>query len=106
MQNAQRLMELEWMKVPATSPMIGRSIQEMDVRNRTGASIVAALSGADFVPNPMPDYVFQVDDMLAVLGDHTQRERFACEMACEAADLAGINAHLDTLLASDSMSSV
>ncbi|MEX1020710.1 MAG: cation:proton antiporter [Litorilinea sp.] len=87
MQNAQRLMELEWMKVPESSPMIGESIQELDVRSRTGASVVAVLHAGDLITNPNPDYAFDNGDMVAILGNHEQRAHFADVMRCEAAQL-------------------
>jgi peptidyl-tRNA hydrolase, PTH1 family len=46
-----------------------------DIRNRTGASIVAVLSQGELVANPGPDYVFRAEDMVAVLGRAPARAR-------------------------------
>lgn len=89
MQNAQRLMELEWLRVPDPSPMVGHSIQQLNVRSRTGASIVAVLNQGDLFANPEPDYVFQQGDYVAILGNHTQRDNFTEVMRCEVAEFEG-----------------
>lgn len=86
LQSAQRLMELEWLQVDANSPMVGKSIETLDIRNRTGASVVAVLHNGELVTNPAPGYSFHAEDLVAILGNHEQRARFADTMRCQVAE--------------------
>lgn len=85
------------MNIPESSPMIGHSIQNLEIRTRTGASVVAVLSDGELSPNPSPDHVFRAKDMVAILGNHDEREKFALTMGCEvtqlAADISGVPKH-------------
>lgn len=58
----------EWLVVTQGSPMVGRSIADLAIRTRTGASIVAVLRASGPVPAPEPDFVIEVDDTLVVAG--------------------------------------
>ncbi|MCI0398598.1 MAG: cation:proton antiporter [Chloroflexi bacterium] len=73
---AQRLMEMNWVTIPATSPLASRTIQEMQIRRRTGASIVAVLRDGALLPNPEASYRLDADDVVAVLGDGQQLAAF------------------------------
>ncbi len=48
---------------------VGRSIKELDVRARTGASIVSVERGGERHRNPGPDWKFAVGDVAVVIGD-------------------------------------
>ena len=43
LQQAQRLLQLDWVRLPAESPLAGCTIGETRIRSLTGASIVAVL---------------------------------------------------------------
>ena len=49
---------IEWIEVGTTSPSIGHTIGDGQLRTRTGASIVAIIRGDTTVPAPGPEYVF------------------------------------------------
>lgn len=59
---------IEWIKVSNTSPSLGKSIGELEVRKRTGASIIAAIKEGDSIINPGPDYVMAADTTMVVAG--------------------------------------
>ena len=46
----------------------GKSISELDVRNRYKTNIIAIKSGSLFNPNPGPKYVFKPGDHIVVIG--------------------------------------
>ncbi|MDP4506909.1 MULTISPECIES: cation:proton antiporter regulatory subunit [unclassified Nonomuraea] len=54
--------------IPAGSPYAGRPMGEARVRTRTGASIVAVVRGGRVVASPGPDFMFQVGDVVVVVG--------------------------------------
>ncbi|HWK57866.1 MAG TPA: cation:proton antiporter regulatory subunit [Parapedobacter sp.] len=61
-------LSIEWIKVSKNSPSIGKSIGELEVRKRTGASIIAAIKEGDSIINPGPDYVMNADTTMVVAG--------------------------------------
>ena len=67
---------LEWVKVPDGSGVVGRTLRELDLRNVTGASVVAIRRDDDTESNPGPDTVLGTDDTLILLGT-----REACHRA-------------------------
>lgn len=66
-------LELDWYTIPRESSAQGQSIQSLDVRRRTGASIVAVLQNGKIVPNPGPEHIFEFGSKLAILGTQDQR---------------------------------
>ncbi len=59
--------ETEWLEVPMSfhgEPTLG----ELDIRARTGASILVIERGANSHPNPPPDFAVRAGDRLLVLG--------------------------------------
>jgi len=61
-------LSIEWIKVSKDSPSLGKSIGELEVRKRTGASIIAAIEEGDSIINPGPDYVMHADTTMVVAG--------------------------------------
>ena len=59
---------IEWYKVEGNASSIGKSIGQLEVRQRTGASIIAAIKGGDSIINPGPDYVIASETTLVVAG--------------------------------------
>lgn len=67
--------DLETVILTAGSPAIGKLIRELELRTRTGASIVAIeRSGVNNV-NPSPDEELQVNDQVLLLGSAEQLEK-------------------------------
>lgn len=59
---------IEWYKVEGNSKTLGKSIGELEVRQRTGASIIAAIKGEESIINPGPDYRIASGTTLVVAG--------------------------------------
>lgn len=76
LQNAARVMELSWVTLAADSPLVGRSIRELSIRDRTGASVVGVMRAGELYPNPDAGYRFDAGDMVAVMGNTEQLEAF------------------------------
>jgi K+:H+ antiporter subunit KhtT len=69
-------LSVEWMKAAPGSPLVGQSLQEAAVRERTGASVIAILREGQAIPNPQPGERVQPGDTLMVVGDREQVGRF------------------------------
>lgn len=61
-------LRIEWYKVAEANDGVNKSIGQLEVRQRTGASIIAAINGDDTVINPGPDYVITPDTTLVIAG--------------------------------------
>lgn len=76
---------LEEFALNATCEVVGRSIKELDIRNKTGASILAIRHGAGgFDTNPDPDIVLSNEDTVVAIGTPEEmvrlEEYFACRL--------------------------
>jgi len=54
--------------LPAGAPAIGKSLAELDLRARTGASVLAITRGGGGAANPSPHEALQEGDVLALTG--------------------------------------
>ena len=57
------------------SPAAGASLRELDLRNRSGASVIAVVRDTTPHPNPDPDHLLQPGDDLVLVGGHAAMER-------------------------------
>ena len=66
----QRLegLAIDWITIPAGSPVVGATIAEGAFRTRTGVSIVAVLRGESAHPAPGPEFGLEPGDTLVVVG--------------------------------------
>ncbi|MFA6108704.1 MAG: cation:proton antiporter [Candidatus Latescibacterota bacterium] len=76
LRQAARLLRLSWVTVEAASPMVGRTIGELRIRSRTGASIVGVMRDGQLQPNPEAGSRIAAADMLAVMADADQLTAF------------------------------
>ncbi len=58
--------------VEVGSPAIGETIRSLDIRARTGASVVAVIRGEDVFRNPGPTWRFEVGDVVSAIGEPPQ----------------------------------
>ncbi|MGH9134550.1 MAG: cation:proton antiporter regulatory subunit [Ilumatobacteraceae bacterium] len=61
-------LSIEWIDMGTTSPAIGRTIAELQLRTRTGTSVVAVIRGDTTVPAPGPELAFEPDDVAVAVG--------------------------------------
>jgi TrkA domain protein len=67
---------LEWVKIGSNSPLANRTISELEIRKRTGASVIAVLRGKQLLANPAPDERLAGGDTVVVAGTGPQVQRF------------------------------
>lgn len=53
----------------------GRSISELNLKNQTGVLIIAVQRGDEIITNPSSDFVFEVGDIMFVIGNWNEIER-------------------------------
>lgn len=58
----------EQIPITADSPYVGRPLGDARVRTRTGASIVAVLRAGRVIASPAPDFRFDTNDVVVVVG--------------------------------------
>jgi TrkA domain protein len=67
---------IDWLALPAGHAMTDKSIRELAIRQKTGASLVAILREGKSVINPDPDEMLRAADTLMVIGNAEQVARF------------------------------
>lgn len=53
----------------------GRTLAELDLRRRTGASVIAVVRGERSYPNPSPEIALETGDVLVLVGNHQEIDR-------------------------------
>jgi monovalent cation:H+ antiporter-2, CPA2 family len=73
---ASREIETEWVRLPESDAVAGKTIGDLRIRSSTGASIVAVVRGEEVMPNPGPEIALRAGDLVGVLGTPDQRATF------------------------------
>lgn len=69
-------LHLRWFPVTPASFFAGHSIGELQIRSRTGVSVIAIIRGQRrHLPNPSPEEVLEAGDTVVALGTVEQMER-------------------------------
>ncbi len=76
LKNSSHLLEMKWERIVPDSLAAGRSLKELEIRSRTGASVVGVYRGQKFFLNPEADFVLRPDDLVALLGKTEHRILF------------------------------
>lgn len=63
---------IEWVNVRPPSSLVGRTLEEASIRQRTGASVIAIQRGDETIPNPDPDDTIQSGDILISIGTRNE----------------------------------
>ena len=58
--------------IPVGSPAVGETIRSLDIRAKTGASVVSVTRGEEKFRNPGPTWCFEPGDVASVIGDPAQ----------------------------------
>jgi len=75
---------IEWFKVEAHAKCIGRSIGELNFRQKTGATIIAVIEKDRQTITPGPDQVIHADSILVVAGERQNLKRLKEMLMSEA----------------------
>jgi CPA2 family monovalent cation:H+ antiporter-2 len=59
-------------QIQAVHPALGRSLQELDIRRNSGATVIAVVRNGEALTNPGPSFRLAVDDILVLLGGHRE----------------------------------
>lgn len=76
LRRASKMIESDWIELPEDSALAGRTIGDLGIRAKTGASIVAVVRSERVITNPGPELMFAAGDTLSVLGTPEQRSAF------------------------------
>jgi CPA2 family monovalent cation:H+ antiporter-2 len=63
------------------SPAVGKSLAQLDLRNKTGASVIAIVRDHQTLTNPAADFVLAANDLLVVMATHRGLENVAAMLA-------------------------
>ena len=66
--------EVTWFSLDANSPLLGKTLHDVNLRTLTGASLVAIMRNGKLIANPKSSTVFGVEDRLGLIGDKEQIE--------------------------------
>jgi K+:H+ antiporter subunit KhtT len=69
-------LQIEWVPVPDSSPLIGKSLAQAALRAKTGITIIAILREPEPVSGAQPDDVIQQGDTLVTVGKAGQYQAF------------------------------
>ncbi|HEX7049801.1 MAG TPA: cation:proton antiporter regulatory subunit [Longimicrobiales bacterium] len=69
-------LSIEWLRVAPDSRLAGATIGALEIRKRTGVSVIAVLREGRMVPSPQPDEEIRAGDTLVVAGSREQVDRF------------------------------
>ncbi len=61
-------LSIEWVTMPASGGLSGRTIGDGRIRSDTGASVVAVIRGEQSIPGPGPDFALEPGDVALVTG--------------------------------------
>lgn len=67
--------EIEEITVSFNSELINKNLRDSQIKQKTGAMVVAIKRGHDFISNPSAETVINVSDLLIVLGTREQLDR-------------------------------
>lgn len=76
LESACNLIDLNWVTLRQGSPVIGKTIRELQIRSKTGVTVVAVMRDVSLQMNPGPDYRFKPDDLVGVVSEPHQLDSF------------------------------
>lgn len=88
--NASGNIEVTWFSLTADNPLVGRSLQDADLRALTGASVVAIMRKGQLIANPKSLTTFEADDRVGFIGDNEQIEATERLIARSSTDDEGV----------------
>jgi len=71
---ATNSIEVSWLQLATDHPLVGQTLEEANLRVRTGASVVAILRNNELMANPKSMTDFEAGDRVGLIGDREQIE--------------------------------
>ncbi len=71
---ASELIDVSWLQLKEGSPVVGRTLLDVNIRANTGASVVALIREKKMISNPKSMTVFEAGDRVGVIGEKDQIE--------------------------------
>ncbi len=68
--------DMKVLEYPPSPSVVGRSLEHLKIRSRTGCTVVAITTGGATIPNPDPHQVIPEDSSLTVIGTREQIHEF------------------------------
>ncbi|WP_062519376.1 cation:proton antiporter regulatory subunit [Demequina silvatica] len=68
---------IEWVTMPKSGGLVGRSLAEGRIRTVTSASVVAVIRGDQGIPGIEPSFIFEPGDVVLVMGSDEAVDRAA-----------------------------
>jgi CPA2 family monovalent cation:H+ antiporter-2 len=59
-------------QIEPQAPATGKTLRQLDIRNKTGATVIAVARNGEAVTNPGPDFRIEPDDIMVLLGAHRE----------------------------------
>jgi CPA2 family monovalent cation:H+ antiporter-2 len=84
-----RGMDISWRTIPANSPLIGRTLAEVNLRAEAGASMIGLVRNYHVYPNPKSSTTFMAGDIVGLIGDTAQVAAAERMIAQAQADVRG-----------------
>jgi CPA2 family monovalent cation:H+ antiporter-2 len=85
--DAAHSIEIRWFRLPEDNPIVGKTLAEVNLRARTGASVIAILREGYLMANPKSMTVFQEGDRIGLVGDKEEIETAQALLAASTEDL-------------------
>jgi CPA2 family monovalent cation:H+ antiporter-2 len=85
--DAANSIEIRWFRLPDDNPIVGKTLAEVNLRARTGASVIAILRDGYLMANPKSMTVFHEGDRIGLVGDKEEIETAQVLLAASTEDL-------------------
>lgn len=80
---AMRGLEMAWVQVGESNPLVNQTLESAGIRDRTGASVIAVIRGEQITANPKSAFQFETGDLVGLIGEPVQ-VRAAQELLAQA----------------------
>ena len=68
--------DMKIVEYPPGPSLVGRSLEDLKIRSRTGCTVIAVTASGTTIPNPEPQHVISEDSTLTVIGTREQIREF------------------------------
>jgi len=76
LRGAEQQFDLQWIRLTQESPIVYKSLGKIEIRKKTGASVVGVVRQKILKPNPDANFILLPGDLVAIIGNDSNRESF------------------------------